>query len=233
MAADDLLRWRIGLVGYGEVGRILAEDLRARGVAEVSAYDRKLGGAEEAPAARACRSVWRDPPCVASRAGRRRRSRRLGGHREPGGAGRGGLRARPPQGRLLPGLELGLAGRQAARGPYRRRSGRPLRRGGGDDGDRALPHPRADAPGRPARRGPRTPAQRGRLRRQGRVRPGGQSLRHQDVPQCHHQGPGGDGDRGLHGRASPRGGERGRWPRWPRPSPASTGRSGAPTCSSA
>jgi 3-hydroxyisobutyrate dehydrogenase-like beta-hydroxyacid dehydrogenase len=49
MGADDLLRWRIGLVGYGEVGRILAEDLRARGVAEVSAYDRKLGGAEEAP----------------------------------------------------------------------------------------------------------------------------------------------------------------------------------------
>ncbi len=32
------LRWHVGLVGYGEVGRILAEDLRARGVA-VSAYD--------------------------------------------------------------------------------------------------------------------------------------------------------------------------------------------------
>jgi 3-hydroxyisobutyrate dehydrogenase-like beta-hydroxyacid dehydrogenase len=47
--ADDLLRWRIGLVGYGEVGRILAEDLRARGALEVSAYDRKLGGAAEAP----------------------------------------------------------------------------------------------------------------------------------------------------------------------------------------
>jgi 3-hydroxyisobutyrate dehydrogenase-like beta-hydroxyacid dehydrogenase len=31
----------IALIGYGEVGRILAEDLRARGVA-VSAYDRKL-----------------------------------------------------------------------------------------------------------------------------------------------------------------------------------------------
>ncbi|WP_051378262.1 NAD(P)-dependent oxidoreductase [Derxia gummosa] len=36
--------WRIGLVGYGEVGRILAEDLRARGVA-VSAYDLKLASA--------------------------------------------------------------------------------------------------------------------------------------------------------------------------------------------
>ena len=33
--------WRVGLVGYGEVGRILAEDLRAQGVA-VSAFDLKL-----------------------------------------------------------------------------------------------------------------------------------------------------------------------------------------------
>jgi 3-hydroxyisobutyrate dehydrogenase-like beta-hydroxyacid dehydrogenase len=36
--------WRIGVVGYGEVGRILAEDLRTRGVAQVVAYDTKLGG---------------------------------------------------------------------------------------------------------------------------------------------------------------------------------------------
>ncbi|RKQ57893.1 3-hydroxyisobutyrate dehydrogenase/hypothetical protein [Vogesella indigofera] len=35
------LHWHIGLVGYGEVGRILAEDLRQLGV-RVSAYDRKL-----------------------------------------------------------------------------------------------------------------------------------------------------------------------------------------------
>ena len=34
-------QWHIGLVGYGEVGRILAEDLRAQDVA-VSAYDLKL-----------------------------------------------------------------------------------------------------------------------------------------------------------------------------------------------
>jgi 3-hydroxyisobutyrate dehydrogenase-like beta-hydroxyacid dehydrogenase len=33
--------WRIGLVGYGEVGRILAEDLRKQGVS-VAAYDLKL-----------------------------------------------------------------------------------------------------------------------------------------------------------------------------------------------
>jgi phosphoglycerate dehydrogenase-like enzyme len=33
--------WHVGLVGYGEVGRILAEDLRGRGVG-VSAFDLKL-----------------------------------------------------------------------------------------------------------------------------------------------------------------------------------------------
>jgi 3-hydroxyisobutyrate dehydrogenase-like beta-hydroxyacid dehydrogenase len=42
----DPLQWRVGLVGYGEVGRILAEDLRARGM-RVAAFDVKLGGAEE------------------------------------------------------------------------------------------------------------------------------------------------------------------------------------------
>ncbi len=39
----------IGLVGYGEVGRILAEDLRARGGARIGAYDIKLGTAQEGP----------------------------------------------------------------------------------------------------------------------------------------------------------------------------------------
>jgi 3-hydroxyisobutyrate dehydrogenase-like beta-hydroxyacid dehydrogenase len=37
----DGKRWRIGLVGYGEVGRILAEDLRQAGL-DVAAYDVKL-----------------------------------------------------------------------------------------------------------------------------------------------------------------------------------------------
>ena len=37
----DPRQWHVGLVGYGEVGRILAEDLRAQGV-KVSAYDLKL-----------------------------------------------------------------------------------------------------------------------------------------------------------------------------------------------
>ncbi len=39
---------QVGLVGYGEVGRILAEDLRARGVA-VRAYDLKLDDERGAP----------------------------------------------------------------------------------------------------------------------------------------------------------------------------------------
>jgi 3-hydroxyisobutyrate dehydrogenase-like beta-hydroxyacid dehydrogenase len=44
----DPLKWHVGLVGYGEVGRILAEDLRARGVS-VSAYDLKLGTDSQPP----------------------------------------------------------------------------------------------------------------------------------------------------------------------------------------
>jgi 3-hydroxyisobutyrate dehydrogenase-like beta-hydroxyacid dehydrogenase len=45
---SDPRQWRVGLVGYGEVGRILAEDLRALGLA-VSACDVKLGSADDAP----------------------------------------------------------------------------------------------------------------------------------------------------------------------------------------
>jgi 3-hydroxyisobutyrate dehydrogenase-like beta-hydroxyacid dehydrogenase len=45
----DPKQWRIGLVGYGEVGRILAEDLHELGVAKLNAVDVKLGGADEAP----------------------------------------------------------------------------------------------------------------------------------------------------------------------------------------
>ena len=41
-------QWRIGLVGYGEVGRILAEDLRAQGIA-VATHDLKLDTEAGAP----------------------------------------------------------------------------------------------------------------------------------------------------------------------------------------
>ncbi len=44
----DPKRWHIGFIGYGEVGRILSEDLRAQGLS-VSAFDIKLGTAAEAP----------------------------------------------------------------------------------------------------------------------------------------------------------------------------------------
>ena len=48
MPVASATHWQVGLVGYGEVGRILAEDLRARDV-RVSAYDLKLdGGAADA-----------------------------------------------------------------------------------------------------------------------------------------------------------------------------------------
>jgi 3-hydroxyisobutyrate dehydrogenase-like beta-hydroxyacid dehydrogenase len=41
-------QWHVGLIGYGEVGRILAEDLRKDGV-RVSAYDIKLGDERAGP----------------------------------------------------------------------------------------------------------------------------------------------------------------------------------------
>src|SRR5579872_7145854 len=37
----DPKQWNVGLIGYGEVGRILAEDLRQQDI-KVSAYDIKL-----------------------------------------------------------------------------------------------------------------------------------------------------------------------------------------------
>jgi 3-hydroxyisobutyrate dehydrogenase-like beta-hydroxyacid dehydrogenase len=61
----DALRWRVGLVGYGEVGRILAEDLRAAGVA-VSAFDVKLG--TEAGAAMAVHAAERGVALAGSHA---------------------------------------------------------------------------------------------------------------------------------------------------------------------
>ena len=45
-SAPDPRTWRIGFIGYGEVGRILSEDLRAQGLA-VSAYDIKLANSNE------------------------------------------------------------------------------------------------------------------------------------------------------------------------------------------
>ena len=46
--STDPKQWSVGLVGYGEVGRILAEDLRRQDV-KVLAYDIKLGGNQAGP----------------------------------------------------------------------------------------------------------------------------------------------------------------------------------------
>ncbi len=57
---DQPQQWRVGLIGYGEVGRILAEDLRGQGL-RVSAYDSKLGVASGGPAA-----YVNNAPCAAA-----------------------------------------------------------------------------------------------------------------------------------------------------------------------
>ena len=36
--SSDPRQWQVGMLGYGEVGRILAEDLRQQGI-KVAAYD--------------------------------------------------------------------------------------------------------------------------------------------------------------------------------------------------
>jgi 3-hydroxyisobutyrate dehydrogenase-like beta-hydroxyacid dehydrogenase len=46
--SSNPLDWKIGLLGYGEVGRILAEDLRKLDV-QVSTFDIKLGTADQTP----------------------------------------------------------------------------------------------------------------------------------------------------------------------------------------
>ncbi|MGY4318816.1 UDP-N-acetylmuramoylalanine-D-glutamate ligase [Bradyrhizobium sp. JR3.5] len=46
--SSDPRQWQVGMLGYGEVGRILAEDLRKRDV-KVAAYDIKLDREEGAP----------------------------------------------------------------------------------------------------------------------------------------------------------------------------------------
>lgn len=46
--ANSSNQWHVGLIGYGEVGRILAEDLRKQDI-RVTAYDLKLGGDDAGP----------------------------------------------------------------------------------------------------------------------------------------------------------------------------------------
>ncbi|WP_412771029.1 NAD(P)-dependent oxidoreductase, partial [Ralstonia solanacearum] len=46
--SSDPRQWQVGMLGYGEVGRILAEDLRQQGI-KVAAYDIKLDRGQGAP----------------------------------------------------------------------------------------------------------------------------------------------------------------------------------------
>ncbi|KNZ33263.1 MAG: dehydrogenase [Methylibium sp. NZG] len=63
---NEAVRWRVALIGYGEVGRILAEDLRAQGVT-VIAFDLKLVG--EAGHAMREHAAQHGVPLAASHAG--------------------------------------------------------------------------------------------------------------------------------------------------------------------
>ena len=67
--SGDPKSWKVGLVGYGEVGRILSEDLRKAGIA-VAAYDIKLDDDRAGPQA----ALWADAA--------RRRSRDVKGAAE-------------------------------------------------------------------------------------------------------------------------------------------------------
>jgi len=55
--ATDPRHWNIGLVGYGEVGRILAEDLRKQDV-KVRAYDIKLRSDQTGAPCATMRHAW-------------------------------------------------------------------------------------------------------------------------------------------------------------------------------
>ena len=59
-------QWHVGLVGYGEVGRILAEDLRKQDVS-VSAYDLKLRSDQTGGALRDHAGAHGDAGFVSSR----------------------------------------------------------------------------------------------------------------------------------------------------------------------
>ena len=104
----------VGLVGYGEVGRILAEDLRQQGVA-VSAYDLKLDlgqgvSLREHAAAHGVRLAASHAELAA--AADLIVTAVTASQAVAGGAG---LRAGDQAGRLVPRFQFGLAGRQAAR----------------------------------------------------------------------------------------------------------------------
>ena len=76
-------QWHVGLVGYGEVGRILAEDLRKQDV-KVSAYDIKLGGEQAGPLRDHAGTIGVQLAVLACRSRGKGRPDRLRRHGEPG-----------------------------------------------------------------------------------------------------------------------------------------------------
>ena len=131
---------KIALIGYGEVGRILGEDLararRERGGVRPQARRRARANA----AARACAVAGHGAGRLACRCGARRGAIVVRRHRQPGRAGGAGLRERHRERRVLPRLQLRLAGREVPRRGIDQRRRRPLRRGRGDDLGAALSH---------------------------------------------------------------------------------------------
>ena len=75
---------KIAFIGYGEVGRILAEDLASH---VLTAFDAKLGSECGQRDARTRGAAWCRAGRVACRSGAGRRARDLCRHRQPGGEG--------------------------------------------------------------------------------------------------------------------------------------------------
>ena len=169
-------QWHVGLVGYGEVGRILAEDLRKDGV-RVSAYDIKLDDDRAKPLRDHAADIG--VALASSHADLAAQADLIvsavtASQAVPVAQA---CAARAEARRLVPRLQFGLAGRQATRrGPDRRRR-RTLCRGRRHDLAAALPHQGAVAAGRLRRARAFALADRTRVQRQGCQRPSSASPR--------------------------------------------------------
>ncbi len=84
-ASSDPRQWQIGMLGYGEVGRILAEDLRKQDI-KVAAYDIKLESEQGAPLRKHAAGIGVELLAVARRSRGARRFHRLRGDGASGGA---------------------------------------------------------------------------------------------------------------------------------------------------
>ena len=107
----DPRQWRVGLVGYGEVGRILAEDLRSPGSRRLGVRPQarhRRGRALREHAEQNGVALAATHAALASPDG----LHHLGRDGEPGRSRGRGVRARRSTRRVLPGFQLGVARRQ-------------------------------------------------------------------------------------------------------------------------